>query len=191
MKDRYKTYVKCIGAVAVVVFLVIKGIWREIEFGDALSYATTITTVLVVAYTTFFWRYNPLEKTPKLKKQYTGTLISTYDNKERDVDIKIKQSLFETKVEFQSGESSSVSITSNFYDEFGEIKLSFGYINNPKAIYKDRSPIHYGMCIFKIKDADHLEGQYFTDRNTRGDIKLTSLECVDRSKKEKEEIKIE
>ena len=142
MKDGYKTYVKYIGAAAVVAFLVIKGIWRELEFGDALSYATTVTTILVVAYTTFLWRYNPLEKTPKLKKEYEGTLISTYDNKERDVYIKIEQNLLETKIEFQSGESSSISITSNFYDEFGETKLSFGHINNPKAIYKDRSPVH-------------------------------------------------
>ena len=52
--------------------------------------------------------------------------------------------------------------------------LSFGYINNPKAIYKDKSSIHYGMCILEIKNKEHLEGQYFTDRCTRGDIILQS-----------------
>ena len=62
--------------------------------------------------------------------------------------------------------------------------LSFGYINNPKAIYKDRSPIHYGMCILEIKDKEHLEGQYFTDRCTRGDIILQSKKTKNSLEKE-------
>ena len=54
-------------------------------------------------------------------------------------------------------------------------KIHYGYINNPKAIYKDKSPIHYGMCVLDIKDKNHLVGQYFTDRGTRGDIELQNI----------------
>ena len=174
MEDRYKKYVEYICGTAIITFVIIKGIFKQIEFWDALTYATTITSVVVILYLTFLWRINPFEKIPKLKKEYKGKLISDYDHKERNIKITINQNLFETKITFKSEESSSKSITANFYEEFGTKMLSFGYINNPKAIYKDKSPIHYGMCILEVKDKDHLEGQYFTDRCTRGDIVLQS-----------------
>lgn len=190
MDDRYKKYVEYICGLAIIIFIVIKWVFKEIEVWDALTYATTITSIIAFLYVTLLWRINPLEKIPKLKKEYTGTLISTYDNIERSVKIFVKQNLFETKVTFESGESSSKSITANFYDEYGTKMLSFGYINNPKAIYKDRSPIHYGMCILKVKDKDHLEGQYFTDRCTRGDISLVSLKYGNVLKEEKNIINV-
>lgn len=175
MDDRYKKYVECICGIAIISFVIIKWIFKNLEIWDALTYASTFTSFVVILYVTILWRINPFEKIPKLKKEYIGTLISTYDNEKRDVKIIINQNLFETKIIFESNESSSKSITANFYDEYGTQMLSFGYINNPKAIYKDRSPIHYGLCILEIKDKNNLEGQYFTDRCTRGDIKLHSV----------------
>ena len=175
MDDRYKKYVECICGIAIVSFIIIKLIFKNLGLWDSLTYASTFTSIVVVLYATILWRINPFEKVPKLKKEYIGTLISTYDNTKRDVKIFVKQNLFETKIVFESNESSSKSITANFYDEYGTQMLSFGYINNPKAIYKDKRPIHYGMCVLDIKDQNHLVGQYFTDRGTRGDIELQNI----------------
>ena len=175
MDDRYKKYVECICGIAIVSFIIIKLIFKNLGLWDSLTYASTFTSIVVVLYATILWRINPFEKVPKLKKEYIGTLISTYDNTKRDVKIFVKQNLFETKIVFESNESSSKSITANFYDEYGTQMLSFGYINNPKAIYKDKSPSHYGMCVLDIKDKNHLVGQYFTDRGTRGDIELQNI----------------
>ena len=175
MNDRYKKYIECICGIAIISFVIVKLVFKNLEIWDALTYASTFTSIIVVLYVTVLWRINPLEKIPRLKNNYIGTLVSTYDHKQRDVKILIKQNLFETKIIFESNESSSKSITANFYDEYGTQMLSFGYINNPKAMYKARSPIHYGMCILEIKDKDHIKGQYFTDRCTRGDIELQSL----------------
>ena len=160
MDDRYKKYVECICGIAIVSFIIIKLIFKNLGLWDSLTYASTFTSIVVVLYATILWRINPFEKVPKLKKEYIGTLISTYDNTKRDVKIFVKQNLFETKIVFESNESSSKSITANFYDEYGTQMLSFGYINNPKAIYKDKN---------------HLVGQYFTDRGTRGDIELQNI----------------
>lgn len=175
MDDRYKKYVEYICGIAIIAFIVLKWFCKNIEFWDALTYATAITSGIVILYVTFLWRINPLEKVPKLRKEYKGKLVSNYDDIERDIQISVKQNLFETKINFKSGESSSKSITANFYEEYGTKMLSFGYINNPKAIHKHRSPMHYGMCILEIKDKNNLEGQYFTDRCTRGDIVLHSV----------------
>lgn len=162
--------------IAIIVFIILKWFCKDIEFLDSLTYSTAITSGIVILYVTFLWRINPLEKVPKLRKEYKGKLISNYDDIERDIQISVKQNLFETKINFKSEESSSKSITANFYDEYWTKILSFGYINNPKAIHKDRSPMHYGMCILEIKDKNNLEGQYFTDRCTRGDIILQSVQ---------------
>ena len=175
MDDRYKKYVEYICGIAIIAFIILKWLCKNIEFWDALTYATAITSGIVILYVTVLWRFNPLEKIPKLRKEYKGKLVSNYDDIERDIQISVKQNLFETKINFKSGESSSKSITANFYDEYESKMLSFGYINNPKAIHKDRSPMHYGMCILEIKDKYNLEGQYFTDRCTRGDIILQSV----------------
>lgn len=183
MDDRYKKYVECICGIAIISFIIIKLIFKNLGLLDSITYASTFTSIVVVLYVTVLWRINPFEKIPKLKKEYIGTLISTYDNEQRDIKILVKQNLFENKIILESNESSSKSITANFYDEYGTQMLSFGYINNPKAMYKDRSPIHYGMCILGIKDIDHLEGQYFTDRCTRGDIKLQSISEKDNTLK--------
>lgn len=174
MEDRYKKYVEYICGISIIIFLILKWIFKEIEILDALSYSATITSIIVALYVAFFWKINPFENVPKLKKEYKGKIISTYDNKERDIKISVKQNLFETKIIFDSEESSSKSITANFYDEYGTKMISFGYINNPDAVYKDKSPIHYGMCILEIKSNEYLKGQYFTDRRTRGDIILNS-----------------
>lgn len=179
MDDRYKKYVEYICGIAIISFVIIKWIFKNLEIWDVLTYASTFTTFVVILYVTILWRINPFEKVPKLKKEYIGTLVSTYDNTKKDIKILVNQNLFETRITFESNESSSKSITANFYDEYGTQMLSFGYINNPKAIYKDKSPIHYGMCILEIKDKDHLLGQYFTDRDTKGDIELQGVSKKD------------
>ena len=119
MDDRYKKYVEYICGIAIILFIILKWLCKDIEFLDALSYVTAITSAIVVLYVTVLWRINPFEKIPKLRKEYKGKLISNYDNKERDIKISVYQNLFETKIIFESGESSSKSITANFYEEYG------------------------------------------------------------------------
>ena len=172
MNDRYKKYVKYICIIAIALFLLLSYFFKDMKFWNLVTTVSTITSIFVILYVTVIWKFNPFEKIPKLQKVYEGILVSTHDNKKRDIKVYIKQNLFEIKIQFASEESSSKSITANLYDEYGTKMLSFGYINNPQAQYKAKSPIHYGMCTLEIKDNGNLEGQYFTDRCTSGDIIL-------------------
>ena len=57
--------------------------------GEAIS----ITALFMLAYEKILWKYDPLEKTPVLKKRYKGILVSTYDGIEREATLEIKQIL--------------------------------------------------------------------------------------------------
>jgi len=57
----------------------------------------------------------------------------------------------------------------------GTFKAFAVYRNEPKIQVRDRSPIHYGAFMLDVQGnpIDALEGVYWTDRETRGDMKLT------------------
>lgn len=136
--------------------------------GEAIGVAVIFTTL----YERKFWRYNPWETTPKLYAKYIGTFTSTYDNIEREGTLIIKQTLTMVSVIFSTNESKSKSLSASVDDIIGEDQLTFCYINQPKSEYRCRSEIHYGTAMLTILADGKLEGQYFTDRGTQGDMKF-------------------
>ena len=136
--------------------------------GESIAFSTLI----MIAYEKWLWRYNPFEKMPVLKKKYTGTLFSTYDELERDATLEIKQTLLSIKVIFTTGESKSKSISASIDKIQDEWQLTYSYLNVPQAKVRDRSSIHYGTALLSIENTEKLQGQYFTDRKTTGDMKF-------------------
>lgn len=60
-------------------------------------------------------------------------------------------------------------------DDSGIQRLSYNYINTPDATIRGRSAIHYGAAILRIVEEEKgkkLIGEYWTSRNTGGNIKL-------------------
>ena len=134
--------------------------------GEAIS----IAALLMFAYEKILWKYNPLEKTPVSKKRYKGSLLSTYDGIEREATLEIKQTLLSINVVFTTGESRSKSISSSIEKIQDEWQLTYCYLNVPKAKVRDRSAIHYGTALLCIENTEDIQGQYFTDRKTTGDM---------------------
>lgn len=134
--------------------------------GEAIS----ITALLMLAYEKILWKYDPLEKTPVLKKRYKGILVSTYDGIEREATLEIKQTLLSVNVVFITGESRSKSILSSIDKIEDEWQLTYCYLNVPKAKVRDRSAIHYGTALLCIENPEEIHGQYYTDRKTTGDM---------------------
>ena len=140
--------------------------------GEAIGIAVIFTAL----YEKWLWRINPFDKTPKLYKQYTGTLKSNYDNIEYSAKLNIKQSMLSVHVTLITGESSSNSITASIDSIFGEDQLIYCYLNTPKSEFRNRSEIHYGTAIFSLTDPLHITGQYYTDRKTSGDMSFFAKE---------------
>lgn len=157
--------------IAVVSFIFMHLIFG-IELLDALSYSVSFSTFISYCYSKFLWRYNPLESTPRLMKKYVAKLNYVYNGKRytKKVDIVINQDLFSVKVCMKSNESFSKAVTANIYQEQNVWYLTYTYINEPSQMVRDRSRIHYGTCKLNLSDINNIQGEYFTDRLSCGDI---------------------
>ena len=77
-------------------------------FGYA-SESISISLIFTIFYEKILWRFNPIEKTPKLSKKYVGILKSDYDNIEREATLIVRQTLSSIHVTMITGESKSKS----------------------------------------------------------------------------------
>jgi hypothetical protein len=59
----------------------------------------------------------------------------------------------------------------------GSFRVAAIYRNEPKVEVRQRSPIHYGGMLLTVQGEppSRLEGHYWTDRNTRGDLILEGV----------------
>ena len=178
MKEQQKKLID-IAVWGAIIFFVLRCIisWKNIiaafSLYDLFGYASEaigIAVIFTVLYEKFIWRFNPFDSTPKLAARYSGTLKSNYDNIERDAVLIIKQTLLSVHVTMYTDESKSKSLSASIDEVLGEMQLTYCYLNTPKSEYRTRSEIHYGTATLSVSDSREIEGQYYTDRKTTGDM---------------------
>lgn len=138
--------------------------------GEAISVAVILSGI----YEKFLWKINPFESTPKLAKRYIGKLKSSYDHIERNALLEVEQTLLSVRITLITDESKSKSLSASIDDVLGEMQLTYCYLNTPKSEYRYRSEIHYGTATLSLVNPKILEGQYYTDRKTNGDMIFTA-----------------
>ena len=184
MKDEQKKLLNICVWITVILFVVrcvisweniLKGFSAYDMFGYA-SEAISLAVILTGLYEKFLWRYNPFERTPKLHQKYYGIIKSDFDGIERKATLEIKQSLLSVHVFLTTDESKSKSITASIEEVLGENQLTYCYMNQPKYEFRKHSEIHNGTAVLSIIDNEKLEGQYYTDRKTIGDMRFEAEE---------------
>lgn len=181
MNERYKGLITKSVWVVIILFVVRCAIsWDSIiaEFSiyDIFGYAGEaigIAAIIICFYEKILWKINPIEDTPVLKKQYEGTLTSTYDGVERKARLEIKQTLLSIHITLITDESRSKSISSSIDKILEEDQLTYCYLNTPQASVRERSEIHFGTAMLCIQKTKELTGSYFTDRKTTGDMNFS------------------
>lgn len=156
-----------------------ESILKSLSAYDLFGYAGEAISVAVIfagIYEKVLWRINPFENTPKLAKRYTGTLKSSYDHIERKASLEIRQTLLSVRVILITNESKSKSLSASIDEILGEMQLTYCYLNTPKSEYRYRSEIHYGTATLSLANPMTLDGQYYTDRKTNGDMVFTAEE---------------
>jgi hypothetical protein len=183
--------------VQVVVFLFV---WASILYASGvelrinlealkkLPEAIAVYTVLQLIFTSWLWRVpffqGWLVPFPNLQGTWEGTLESTWIDPGTGqprlaipVILVVQQSFSSISCAMLSQESSSFSNAAQITaeDETAVLRLSYNYTNRPKAAVRDRSQMHDGAATLRIITAPQLalEGEYWTDRKTTGDIRLT------------------
>lgn len=178
MNTNYTSYIQKFAWVTVLLFCVRilvseHTLIADIELYDIWGYAgesIAASMFMLLLYDKWLWRLNPFRKIPKLKKKYKGIIISKYDGKEREAELEIKQTSSAITVTLKTNESTSGTVSSCIENIQNRWKLIYCYLNEPNAMVRDRSAIHYGTAILCIDNPDKIQGTYFTDRLTTGDM---------------------
>ncbi len=175
--DKINSFLKKAVFVGIIIFLIRKTMIEPTSAYDlygCISESVTASIIIICFYEKYLWRYNPFEKTPRLKDKYSGKIKYKFCGKsgEKNVEVFIKQSLLNIRVKIKTNEIVSDSIVSELVNENGQYILYYTYITTPKSEFSESNPIQYGTARLFFCEGEKLEGIYWTSRKTKGDIYL-------------------
>lgn len=159
----------------------------SIDFHKAITHVSTTISINIILWMIFIswgWKlkifYPWLVPFPNLSGDWEGTIRSNWKEKELEpipIEVSITQNFFNVQVRIKTKESRSYSIGASFDidNERGFQQLFYTYLNKPKAGVRVRSEIHYGSTILNFDGfkVTNMDGEYWTDRETTGEITLT------------------
>lgn len=76
---------------SIIIYIIILIITSEVL--QSISTAVTVTFVIRTCYYSFLWRFNPLEKTPRIYGKYSAPQQSSFQHKEFTTNVTIRQTL--------------------------------------------------------------------------------------------------
>lgn len=169
-----------------IIFLLTQNL-DSIDFHKAITHISTTISVNIILWMIFIaraWRwkffYPWLVPFPNLSGDWKGSIKSNWKEKELEpipIEVSITQNFFNIQVRIKTKESRSYSISASFDidNERGFQQLFYTYLNAPKAGVRERSEIHYGSTILNFDGfkVTKMDGEYWTDRETTGEITLT------------------
>jgi len=147
----------------------------------------TIYSGIHLSFTSWAWRLRIFQgwlvPLPDLQGTWAGTAQTTWSDSTTGqstaplpVLLVIRQSFSSVSCVLYSKESSSFSTSAQIVCEENGLppRLIFTYSNRPRAAVRERSKTHDGAAILRIVEGSPrvLEGDYWTDRKTTGDLGL-------------------
>ena len=158
--------------------------------------AGALASLFVLWFDHQLWRVprigRSLSKRPDIRGTWRGRLASDWVNPKTNqgipadpqVYLVVRQTFWSVTANLMTKESKSCSTTATIEDDgCGQYQLVAQYRNTPRASVRDRSEVHHGSFKLDIggEPTDRLEGYYWTDRKTRGELSFDarSLNIVD------------
>jgi hypothetical protein len=145
-----------------------------------LGIVETVIFVVIVAFNQWLWRQplvvDALRTGPVLRGTWKGTSRTTHDGRERTAYLCIRQTFAELEVRLLSEESTSDTTSCQLVRKFDGLSvIEYSYTNTPLASVRDRSSLHLGAARLEStgQRPHRLEGSYWTDRRSTGDLTFT------------------
>jgi hypothetical protein len=185
------TYVKAIIYTAVAVWsvvLLVSGQQLSSDLLRPLSTVTSVVVLLTLAFELWLWKLPFLHgwfvKRPVIEGTWRAELRSNYKDPATGTTIPpvegymvIRQTLLNLSLRLLTQESSSRLVGTEIVCSVDGLYCVSGvYRNEPRFQDRSHSPIHYGAVWLQVIDApvQMLEGHYWTDRSTAGELRLTN-----------------
>lgn len=145
-----------------------------VGFISLIPEAVGIPPIPILIFDKWLWKWIPFIKMPKLKKEYIGTLKYNFDGEDLNKNIKVfvEQTFTNIKIKLKTNEVISNSIVAEIIEENGDFILYYNYRTNPYSKYSDSNPIQIGTCRLDVSNPKNINGTYWTNRKTNGDIFL-------------------
>jgi len=189
VKHNIRIFAFAILGLAFIVYAIIFSLTQNfdsIDFQKAITHVSTTISINIILWMLFIawawkWKifYPWLVPFPNLSRNWEGTIKSNWKEKLLEpipIEVSITQNFFNVQVRIKTKESRSYSIGASFDidNERGFQQLFYTYLNTPKAGVRERSEIHYGSTILNFDGfkVTKMDGEYWTDRETTGDITL-------------------
>lgn len=154
-----------------------------------LGAAGSAAGLFVLLYDHYLWRA-PLvgwriSGRPDLRGTWRGTLASNWKDPETgkqidpdpEVYLVVRQTFWAIGAVLMTKESKSCSTTATVEDDgCGQFQFVAQYRNTPRASVRPRSEVHHGSFKLDVagRPVDRLEGYYWTDRSTMGELEFDS-----------------
>lgn len=172
-------------ATYILIFLATQDL-SSIDYKDAISSISTTISINIIIWLVFIkwgWKmkiFHPwLVPFPNLSGEWSGFIKSNYEKQGTEIptEVHISQTFFNIQVKVKTGESRSHSLGAKFDidGERGYHQLFYSYLNTPRAGVREQSEIHYGSALMQFEgfNVKKMEGEYWTSRETTGEITLT------------------
>lgn len=150
------------------------------------SVAVLVCTVLLLLWDRWAWKWKAAQAIPGVSRDLSGTWQARLESfwidpatgkspEPKTVYMVIRQTSSTASVTLISDESKSKSSLARVVKEDGSWLLHYVYTNEPRMEVRGRSPIHHGSAVLSVtgSPAKRLEGGYWTDRDSKGQLKLT------------------
>ena len=148
-----------------------------------VGFAGLVSYIAVLTFDRYLWKFALFRRffpKPVLHGTWKGTFKSNYEQPETGRKLEPTETYFSMiqtyttlHVRFLTSESMSDSVACEVRTlASGRHQVCAVYENTPRMELRDRSPIHRGGFILEVDGdpATALNGTYWTDRLTRGDL---------------------
>jgi SMODS-associating 2TM, beta-strand rich effector domain len=167
------------------VMLVIEGVAVSGKWFRPFSTVVGVVLLLLVAFDLWAWRWRMLHgwfvPRPDVRGTWRVELRSEWKNPETGQTIApiaaymvVRQTFSTLSVRMLTEESLSELVAAEISKATdGTYRIAAVYRNEPALSVRHRSPIHYGALVLDVQGDPvvSLAGHYWTDRNTRGEIR--------------------
>lgn len=150
-----------------------------VPFGSVV----TVSSIVVWVFDRWLWSWWPFSlavRRADLRGTWHGELVSEWVNPTTGttlppiaVAVCVTQTASALYLRQFTAESESETVAANVLSEAdGAESVAVVYRNEPKGAVRERSPIHFGGMRLRVTGEEALGGEYWTDRNSRGQLTL-------------------